>query len=327
MPTPAKILIIRFSSIGDIVMTSPVVRCLKTQLPGVEVHLATKKQYRFLAESNPYYDQYFLLDDSLSDLARQLRAEHYDVIIDLHNNLRTWRLSWMLGRIPTYRFDKLNLRKYLLTSLKINTLPNLHVVDRFLQTVERFGVKNDNRGLDYFIPPADEVPLASLPETHRRGYVAFAIGGQQATRRLPLPKLLELCAKIQEPLLLLGGKEDAEMGRRIVETLQTPRIVSTCGQYNFNQSASLIRQARYVYSHDTGLAHVTAALKKRIVFILGNVVREFGHMPYQTEQVVWEVNGLPCRPCSKIGYETCPQGHFKCMNDQTLDVTRIDWAE
>ena len=322
-----KFLIIRFSSIGDIIMTSPVPRCLKAQLPGAEVHFVTKKQNRFLAEANPHFDKYFLLEDSLTDLARQLRAERYDAVIDLHNNLRTWRLTALLGQVPVYRFDKLNWQKLLLTKFKINILPkNGHVVDRFMATVSRFGVVNDNRGLDYFIPPADEVLLAVLPETHRRGYVAFAIGGQDATRRLPLPKLLELCGKIGEPLLLIGGKEDADMGRRITETLNNPLIVSVCGQFSFNQSASLIRQARYVFAHDTGMVHVSAALKKQTVIILGNIVREFGHLPYQTEQVVWEVNGLPCRPCSKIGYERCPQGHFRCMNDQVLDMTTIPWS-
>ncbi|MCY7353117.1 MAG: glycosyltransferase family 9 protein [Cytophagaceae bacterium] len=320
-----KFLILRFSSIGDIVMTTPTIRCLKQQVPGAVVHVATKTGYRFLVESNPYVDKVFGLDDSIPDLARQLDAEHYDAVIDLHNNLRTWRLGRAMRPVPTYRFDKLNLKKYLLTAFKINVLPKgIHASDRFLATVERFGVKNDNQGQDYFIPPADEVPPDALPETHRRGYVAYAIGAQQATRQLPLPKMIELCGKITRPLVLMGGNVDEENGRRIVETLKNPLIFNATGKFNFNQSASLIRQADLVYAHDTGLAHVAAALKKRVVFILGNTVIPFGMYPYQTEKVVWEVAGLWCRPCSKIGYDRCPLRHHRCMNDQALDVAAME---
>ncbi|MBC7891509.1 MAG: glycosyltransferase family 9 protein, partial [Sphingobacteriaceae bacterium] len=316
---------LRFSSIGDIVMTTPTIRCLKQQVPGAVVHFATKTGYRFLVESNPYVDKVFGLDDSIPDLARQLDAENYDAVIDLHNNLRTWRLGRAMKPVPTYRFDKLNLKKYLLTAFKINVLPKgIHASDRFLATVAHFGVKNDGRGQDFFIPPADEVSLQLLPETHRRGYVAYAIGAQQLTRQLPLPKMIELCGKIQRPLVLMGGTVDEENGKAIAEALNTPLIFNATGKFNFNQSASLLRQADLVYAHDTGLAHVAAALKKRVVFILGNTVISFGMYPYATEKVIWEVNGLWCRPCSKIGYTRCPLRHHRCMNDQKLDVVAME---
>lgn len=323
--SPKKFLVLRFSSIGDIVMTTPVVRCLKQQVPGAVVHFATKNGYRFLVESNPYVDKVFGLGDSIPELARELDEEKYDAVIDLHNNLRTWRLGRAMQPVPTYRFDKLNLKKYLLTAFKINVMPEgVHASDRFLATVERFGVKNDGRGQDFFIPPADEVPLDALPETHRRGYVAYAIGAQQATRQLPLPKMIELCGKIQRPLVLLGGKVDEANAEGIVRAVNNPLVFNAVGKFTFNQSASLIRQAQLVYAHDTGLAHVAAALKKRVVFILGNTVIPFGMYPYATEKVVWEVNGLWCRPCSKIGYDRCPLRHHRCMNDQQLDVAVME---
>lgn len=318
-----KFLLLRFSSIGDIVLSSPVVRCLKQQIPGAEVHFATKIQYRFLVEPNPYVDRVFLLDNSLTDLANQLKAGQYDAIIDLHNNLRTRHLGWLMGgRIPTYRFDKLNWEKWLLVNLKINRLPDQHLVDRYLKTVEAFGVRNDHRGLDYFIPEQDEVPLETLPETHQNGYVAFAIGGQHETKKLPVARMIKLCQKIGGPIVLLGGNEDAANGQRIANQVKSAH--NACGALNFNQSASLVRQARVVYTHDTGLMHVAAAFKKRVVSIWGNTVPGFGMYPYQTDFAAWQVNGLSCRPCSKIGHQKCPQGHFKCMNDQALDVAATE---
>lgn len=339
-----KILILRFSSIGDIVLTTPVVRCLKTQLPDAEIHFVTKKAYRTLVESNPYIDRYFLLENGLNTLITQLLSERYDYIIDLHNNLRTLiikaRLSLNSG-VKCYSFDKLNFEKWLLVNLKINRLPDVHIVDRYLKTVESLGVVNDDKGLDYFIPKQDEITLELLPKTHQNGFIAFAIGGQHSTKKLPIERMVELCQRINQPIVLLGGKEDAETGEKLIQRLTTtfaPSIKdgeyhstfnsgsppvhhssfiihNACGKYNLNQSASLVKQAQMVYTHDTGLMHVAAAFKKKIVSIWGNTVPTFGMYPYQTNFVAWQVNDLPCRPCSKIGYDQCPKGHFKCMNE------------
>jgi ADP-heptose:LPS heptosyltransferase len=310
-----KFLILRFSSIGDIILTTPVVRGLKQQVPGAEIHFATKRQYRFLLDHNPHVDRIFELGDSLRELGTQLKAGRYDAVIDLHHNLRTRRLTGQLGRVPTFRFNKLNWEKWLLVNLKINRLPDVHLVDRYLETVAAFGVKNDGGGLDYFLPPADEVPLHTLPEAHQAGYLAFAIGGQHETKKLPVARMIELCRVLNRPVVLLGGPEDASNGERIAKNVSGGLVFNGCGRYSFHQSASLVRQAERVYTHDTGLMHVAAAFRKPVVSIWGNTVPAFGMYPYRTKFETWEVNGLPCRPCSKIGYHECPQGHFRCMNE------------
>ena len=325
-----KFLILRFSSIGDIVLTTPVIRCLKEQYPDAEVHYATKKSYQSLLENNPYIDKVFTLEKSLNDLVSQLKSERYDYIIDLHNNLRTTILKLRLG-VKSFSFDKLNFQKWILVKFKKNIMPNVHIVDRYMKTVESLGVKNDNKGLDYFIPEKDEIPLDYLPENFRIGYAVYAIGGQHETKKLPLPKMIELCKTIQLPLVLIGGKEDEEKvapltprGRvsssELLESETPPlgvggAVISLCGKCNLNQSASIIKNAAIVYTHDTGMMHVAAALKKKVVSIWGNTVPAFGMYPYQTDYEVIENNDLQCRPCSKIGYEKCPLGHFKCMNE------------
>lgn len=309
-----KFLILRFSSIGDIVLTTPVVRCLKLQYPDAEIHFSTKKQFKVLVENNPYIDKYFLLEKSLNDLIKTLQSENYDYIIDLHNNLRT---SIIKFRIPakSFSFDKLNFKKWLLVNLKINLMPVIHIVDRYLKTLESFDIKNDNQGLDYFIPEVDKVILES-PQP----FSAYAIGGQHFTKKLPTHKIIEICQQSKNTIILLGGKEDFETGETIQKAVGN-RVINACGKYNLNQSASLLQQAEYVISHDTGLMHIAAALKKRIISIWGNTVPEFGMYPYKTEYLLVENRELSCRPCSKIGYPKCPQGHFKCMED--LDVSKI----
>ena len=309
-----KFLILRFSSIGDIVLTTPVIRCLKQQYPEAEVHYVTKKSYKSLLENNPYIDKVFVLENGLNELVKYLQSECYDYIIDLHNNLRTTILKLRLG-IKSYSFDKLNLQKWLLVKFKKNLMPDVHIVDRYMKTVEYLGIKNDNKGLDYFIPEKDEMPLDWLPENFRNGYAVYAIGGQHETKKLPLNKMIELCQTIKLPLVLIGGKEDAVISYQLSVISKTAPIFDTCGKCNLNQSASIIKNASIVYTHDTGMMHVAAALKKKVISIWGNTVPEFGMYPYQTEYEVIENNDLHCRPCSKIGYKKCPLGHFKCMNE------------
>jgi len=203
-----------------------------------------------------------------------------------------------------------------------------------MAAVAPLGVKMDALGLDYFIPERDEVPREWLPPGFQSGYVAYAIGGQHETKKLPLNRMIELCDKINRPVVLLGGKEDREAGEQIVSffnrsdeaweeglnQLNKKTIVyNACGLYNLNQSASLLKQARYVFTHDTGLMHIAAALKKEIFCIWGNTIPAFGMYPYRTRFTVLENNRLDCRPCSKIGFSRCPRGHFKCMNDMVFD--------
>jgi heptosyltransferase-2 len=324
-----KVLIVRFSSIGDIILTTPVVRCLKTQRPDVEVHYVTKASYQYLLADNPYIDQIHLLEDNLWMLIKQLRDEKFDLVIDLHYNLRTLQIKTALG-VQSYSFNKLNWEKWLFVNWRINALPNVHIVDRYLNTLQNLGVINDDKGLDYFIPYRDIVELDWLPVTHQKGYVAYAIGGQHETKKLPLNRMIELCEKINFPIVLLGGKEDVANGEMIEKAIGANLIYNACGKCNFNQSSSLIQQSKLVFSHDTGLMHVAAAFKKKVYSIWGNTIPEFGMYPYQTNFALLENRQLTCRPCSKIGYKRCPKGHFKCMNELSFnfeikELKRLRW--
>ena len=331
-----KILIVRFSSIGDIVLTTPVVRVLKTQLDNAEIHYVTKIQFRGLLTENPYVDKIHVLEGELQPLIKELRSEKFDYIIDLHNNLRTRILKMALG-VKSFSYNKLNWEKWLMVNFKINKLPSIHIVDRYLSTIQPLNVKNDSLGLDYFIPTSDEVPNDWIPETHRTGFVAFAIGGQHGTKKLPVKRMIELCDKINRPIILLGGKEDIDAAEKIeqffrvngestisegeIQTDLNKRtiIYNACGKYNINQSASIVKKADYVFTHDTGLMHIAAAFKKEVFSIWGNTIPLFGMYPYRTKFKVLENNKLDCRPCSKIGYNKCPKGHFNCMEKLVFD--------
>lgn len=311
MSKPLKILIIRFSSIGDIVLTTPVVRCLKKQL-NAEVHFLTKQGFFCLLENNPYVHQLHAIEDGLENL----KVLGFDWVIDLHHNLRTSKVKRVLG-VPSKSFHKLNIEKWLLKTFKINCLPNKHIVDRYLDTVSHLGVTNDNFGLDYFLAENESFPNGlTLPKK----YVALVIGGQHATKILPTNRLQEVCQKVNLPIVLVGGPEDRARGEEISQNQEG--VVNTCGDLSINQSAYLIKGAVKVITHDTGMMHIAAAFKKEIISIWGNTVPEFGMYPYlaNEQSVILEVKNLSCRPCSKIGYKKCPKGHFKCMNQIDLDL-------
>ncbi len=312
-----KILIIRFSSIGDIVLTTPVIRCIKQQLPDCEVHYLTKKKYATIVKSNPHITKVWELDGNIGSLIALLRQEHFDFIVDLHNNLRSSWVKLRLG-VNSASFDKLNWQKWILVNLKRNFLPPVHIVDRYLAAAKPLGVHSDGKGLDYFIPTADQIAPHTLPASHQQGYIAIAIGAQHATKKLPLDKLIDLCIQLQHPIVLLGGKEDIKQGNAIAAAVGQ-KVYSACGLLNLNQSASVLQKALKVITHDTGLMHIAAAFDKEIISVWGNTVPEFGMYPYKvSKSTMLQVTGLSCRPCSKIGYSKCPKQHFKCMQYQDL---------
>jgi ADP-heptose:LPS heptosyltransferase len=319
-----KILVVRFSSIGDIVLTTPILRCIKQQIPNTELHFLTKQNFLGVIENNRYVDKFFSIVQSVNEVVHSLKNENYDYVIDLHNNLRTFKLKTVLSK-KSFSFNKLNWEKFLLVNLKINKLPNKHIIDRFFEAIAPLGIVNDGQGLDYFIQKKDEIHIPSyLPSNFQNGYHALVVGGSYFTKQIPLNKLKEICDMSSFPLTLLGGKED----RGIAEKLQNvfrDKTINLCGELNLNQSASVLQQSQKVITSDTGLMHIAAALKKDIISLWGNTIPEFGMTPYlpgKNSQIL-EVKELPCRPCSKLGHKKCPKEHFLCMENINLNHIKL----
>ncbi|MEO7800996.1 MAG: glycosyltransferase family 9 protein [Ginsengibacter sp.] len=315
-----KFLIVRFSSIGDIVLTTPLIRCLRQKFPNAEIHYLTKKNFLPVIINNPYLTSIHTIVKDFDEVIDRLKVIQFDLIIDLHNNLRTLRLKQTLREVKAVSFNKLNVEKWLLTNLKINTLPKRHIVERYMATVSSLAVTYDNKGLDYFIDDAEKVNQDDIPTSHSQGFIGIVIGAAHNTKKLPVKKLAELCEKIDHPIILLGAQEDFFNGEKIAKSNKT-KIYNACGKFKLNESADLVRRSRFVISHDTGLMHIAAAYKKYIISIWGNTVPAFGMTPFETPYDVIQVNNLYCRPCSKIGYDKCPKGHFKCMNN--IDINAI----
>ncbi len=316
-----KLLVIRFSSIGDIILTTPVFRCLVEQA-GAEVHLLTKSSMSGLLASNPYVAQIQVLQEDFRSTLSMLKAEGYDYVVDLQNNLRSHRFTAGL-KMPYSRVNKLNIRKWLLVNTKIDRMPDVHIVDRYLAAAAPLGVKNDNQGLDYYLPD-DEASLIeemTLEYHLPPSYVAIVIGAAHNTKQIPVDKIAQIVDGLQVPTVLVGGPSDTEKAEKIMAE-STIGCINLVGRLSIDQSAIILDRSMVVVTSDTGMMHIAAARKKPIVSIWGNTVPQFGMYPYMpthpNSYIIYEQEALSCRPCSKIGFETCPKGHFKCMLDMDI---------
>jgi ADP-heptose:LPS heptosyltransferase len=307
-----KILVIRFSSMGDIIYTTPVVRCLKKQLPGAEVHFLTKSAFKYIYDNNPYLDKLLLLKPHLSETIEEIKAEHYDYIIDLHNNLRTSLIKLQV-RVKSSTYKKQRFAKWLSLKFRLKLVPSTHLVERYLETVAFLGVKNDGQPIDYYLKK--DYNLADLlPESHRSGYVAFVIGATHFTKRMPNRKISSICRALDLPVVLLGGNDVKANGDEIAS--QVANAYNACGLTSLDESVFLVSKAHSIIGFDTGLTHIAEAFDRPIASVWGGTVPELlGVQPYMVKDVLVAGIGLSCRPCSKFGLEKCPLGHFKCMND------------
>ncbi|WP_460761702.1 glycosyltransferase family 9 protein [Niabella terrae] len=302
---------IRFSSMGDIIYTTPVVRCLKQQLPDVEIHFITKPQFKYIYEGNPYLDKLLLLQESLGATVAQIKKENYDCLIDLHSNLRTRIIKLRTG-IRSFTYQKQTLRKWLSLKLKKQLLPPIHLVDRYLKAVAPLGVVSDQKPIDYFIKENYQIEDL-LPASHHPSYIGFVIGAAHFTKRMPNEKIISLCRQLDQPVVLLGGKDVQENGQIVAEACGT-QVYNACGRTSLDESVFLVSRARTLIGFDTGLTHIAEAFNLPIASIWGSTVPELlGVQPYKVDQALVAGVPLPCRPCSKYGLAKCPLGHFKCM--------------
>ncbi len=318
-----KVLIIRFSSIGDIVLSTPLLRVLAQHNDEkYEIHYITKEIFASVIENNPYVDKLYTFKKEITELISQLKKEEYNFIIDLHHNLRSRRLISLLHK-PAKSFNKLNYEKWLRVHLKIDILPHEHIVERYINTVSFLGFHYDGEGLEYYITEQDEAVFDRINYSKNQNYVILVVGGAHFTKQIPDDMLVKIAKEAKQKVVLLGGKNDMDKASSI-ESQIGGAAFNLVGKLSLNESAALIKYAQKIVTPDTGLMHIAAAFKIEILSLWGNTIPEFGMyalLPNAKQQLnhIFEVKGLSCRPCSKIGYAKCPKKHFNCMRLQEVD--------
>ena len=318
-----KVLFIRLSAIGDIVMTSLALRCFRNTYPEVKINFLTKEVYADLVGKHLGVDKVIVLKESLRATAQMIVQNEYDYVMDLHANLRTrWLQQLLPQEIKILRYNKHSVKRQVSVWLKRDWYSDLPVPEQYLATLSGLDVENDGQGLSFFIPKEEWISKIELPLTHRFGYIVLSLGAKHFTKRMPEEKWGEICSKLDYPIVLIGGEEDIPLAEKLAQ-LDVIKIVNKVGVYTLGQSASIMNQAKFVVVQDTGMMHIAAALKVKTVSVWGGTVPYLGFRPYglTAEQLlIIENSNLDCRPCSKYGRADCPKGHFKCMKDIDVDA-------
>ena len=299
-------------------LTTPVIRGVKQQFSGgAKVHFLTKAVYASLLEHNPHIDRLHTMQERVTEVMPTLREIGFEYVIDLHNNLRSRLVRNGLKAIY-FTFPKLNVQKWVLVNFKIDRMPDVHIVDRYRKAVSFFDIQPDDQGLEVVIAPEDEVDLATLPESHRNGYVGLRHWRQSRYQNFTSGKnggcvqghsLSRVVCWVDRAI----AKKEMKLFARRATMCTTLR-----GNFLLCNRLSLVKQAFRVLAHDTGLMHIAAAFGQHIVSLWGNTVPQLGMTPYlpagKGKSIIIQVEGLGCRPCSKLGFEKCPKKHFNCMN-------------
>lgn len=332
MDTSTKTLVIRFSSIGDIVLSSPMLRVLRARFPTGQIDYVTRTEYAELVKSNQYLNHTYEFDvdrgfEGLRSLKKRIRDEGYDLIVDIHDSLRSKYLRSLRGpkRVVV---NKRVLERSVLVNFKKNTYKGIvPVVDRYIETLKQFGITNDGRGLELHIP--DEVlfgvsgRIARLQLNRFEKVVGLCPGARHVTKRWPADGFARVGAafaqKLDAKVLLFGGPADEPVCNQIAWDINNQvgaeRAMSLCGQLKLLETGAAMEYCDVIITNDTGLMHIATAMHKKVVAVFGSTVREFGFFPYDPAAVVLERQGLDCRPCSHIGRSDCPEKHFKCMTE------------
>ena len=312
-----KLLIIRFSSIGDVVLTSPVVRALKEQ-GGYCIHYLVKKKFKNAIENNQYIDKIFYLEDN--SIKEALIKEKYDIVVDLQNNIKSLKIRQGLAQ-KTLVVNKENLKKILLVRTGIDLLKGEHIVARYFKTVKKLGIKDDGKGLDFFIPEDFKITSCKISLDLSQPYLAWVIGASYAKKMLPLNQIIEVSRDLNVPVLLLGGAMDKSNGDEIVRSSKRSNLYNLCGELSLEESSYILKRSALVLSNDTGLMHIAAAFHKKIISFWGCTKPSLGMYPYRAdEKSVMLLSPTNKEPCSKLG-NRCKSSKNGCIGD--LDTQRI----
>ena len=288
---------------GDIVLTTPVIRALNQQLKA-KIDFLTKPQYVSLLEGNTYINRIF----SLNDKVDFLQKNKYDYVVDLQNNLRSWKIRNKI-QTKSFVFNKKSLRRYLLIYFGIDLLKN-HVVDRYFATVASLNVVNDNQGLDF------NVSSSVKPEFNTsQSYIAWCIGGTHNPKKLSAKQITQVVSKLKIPVVLLGGNNDLDIAEEIINNVECKSVYNFCGKLSVQESSYLIKKSKMLLTNDTGMMHIASALKMPIISFWGCTKPSLGFTPYMTDpSSIKIISKRSAKPCSKHGRH-CKYGKNGCIKE------------
>ncbi len=288
-----KILVIRFSSLGDIILVTPVLRCLRQQL-NAEVDFLTKQDYCNLLITNKYLRNIFTLSNNKNETLLQLKKQKYDFIIDLHNNLRSLYFKWAL-RVKSYTYSKNIISRFFIINFGVNLL-NKHIIDRYFMAVADLGVINDKKGIDYEVSSS-----INLGFNTNQDYICWCIGGTYENKKLSYSQISDVIKKINIPVLFIGSNYEKNFASKVVKAYASKPIYNFCGKTSVEESAFLMKNSKITLTNDTGMMHIASSFNNPIIIFWGCTKPSLGFASISKNIVKNMISPFSQKPCSNHG--------------------------
>ncbi|MEO8513778.1 MAG: glycosyltransferase family 9 protein [Ignavibacteria bacterium] len=330
-----RILIIRLSSLGDIILTTPLINLIQVTFPLARIDFCTKEQYAFIVRSNPAIHKVIkakneLNYEALKDLRQLIKMSNYNLIIDAQNNIKSFYLR-MIQDAKILVFKKYSIKKFLLVNFKIDLMKDLPPIsERYIEMVTEFASPEDLKKkilpevfTDAVSERSIDKMLESLGLNKGNKLVCIPAVSKHFTKTYPAEFYAEIINKFpgESAAFFLTGTGTDSININIIKSLTKNRkVYDLCNNLDISDLISLLKRCSLVICGDTGPMHLAEALNIPLIMLAGSSVKEFGFYPQNGDAIILENNGLKCRPCSHIGRKKCPKGHFKCMKEITPEM-------
>jgi len=313
-----ELLIVRLSSLGDILLTTPLIRSIKQKHPAVKIDFVLREEYQDLLKLNPHVENVFLYPSNkkkIKLLKENICNNNYDLILDLQNNIRSSGLLRCYGN-SVVGFKKKHFDKFLLVNFKINRLKDsMHVPKRYASTLKNFEL--DEKGPELITDKPANSAILNIDNM-----IGICPGSKHFTKMWPEENYIQLGKLLERngyTVVLFGGQDDKQICRKIVSNLAS--AINLSNDNDILQTAADMKMCEAIYCNDSGLMHTATAVSVPVIAFFGSTVREFGFAPYNSKNIILENNSLSCRPCTHIGRSSCPKKHFKCMKEISAELT------
>jgi heptosyltransferase-2 len=327
------ILVIRFSSLGDILLTAPVFRSLRRRFPSAHIDLLVAREYLDAARMISGPDRILEFDRSggsreLLQWRRRL-SRCYHVVVDLQNNFRSSFLRAFIFPTLWVKARRYRIRRWLLIHFKWDLYCEIRPVPmRYLDAVQMIGAEHDGSGLDLLV---DTEAVSWLQEIYPaldsaiQPFMVLCPGARHFTKRWPKElwiTLGELLRSRGKQVVVIGDASESVLVQSVARGI--PKAIAIVGE-SIQHIAALLQKAECAITNDSGIMHLAAGVGTPLTAIFGSTVPEFGFSPFTDHARVIEQK-LPCRPCTAFGRADCPKQHFRCMLNTTPDAVleRID---
>ncbi|MFC1513974.1 lipopolysaccharide heptosyltransferase II [candidate division KSB1 bacterium] len=322
-----KFLIIRLSSIGDIILTTPLIRALRKKYPNAIIDFIIKERFIDLVKSNPNLNTVISFNEKggfqeLRKLKHLIKNENYDYIIDIHKNFRSYYLRTWLRKTEILKYSKDYVKRTLLVKFGIDRFESVvPVYQKYFGAAETLGVEYDGKGTEINIPSGIRSYINSEIKENgydpKRPFIILCPGAGFYTKRWMPERFARVgdhfSEKYKALVCVLGNENDSDICKAVIKRMKYP-AVNYAGKFSLIEAAGLMTFASLVIANDTGLMHMAQSQKRPVVAIFGSTTRELGYFPFPEGSFVIEKDES-CRPCTHNGRDKCPRKHFRCMKD------------